>query len=100
MVHGGVLHDVMQDGRAQHVRVADPGAADEYFEGLQQVLGVGSPGRALLVAVEAQRERHGIAHRVARGGGQQAAQLGFRLLPGVPVGEEFHIASEPVPPSG
>ena len=75
--------------------VADPGAADQDFKRFKQVLGVGRPSRAPLVTMEAERELRRLRHRVTGGRGQQAAQLGFRLLPGVPVGEDLHALSEP-----
>ena len=91
-----VLHHVVQDGGAQHVRVGDTGAAHQDLERLEQVLErTAHPVGRRWSPWIAERELHRLRHRVAGGCGQQAAQLGFRPLPGVPVREELHLVSVP-----
>ena len=73
MVHGGVLHHVVQHGRLEDLRIGDACPAHQDLERFQQVLGVGRAGGAGLVAVVADRELHRPRHRVGGGRGQQAA---------------------------
>jgi len=86
----GVLHHVVQHGRAEDVGVGHARAADQHLERFQQVLQVGRAGGPALVAVAGLREgdrpvqpRHGIRR-------QRRAQPGLSLLPRVPGREKLH----------